>query len=152
MIRLAAAAFFVLAGGAHAAPAGETMRDAQVTVQQRIIVRVPTRPDRGVPAPGPTMEWRESEGPSCLQADQIATAKIGDRSIDFILRDQRRVRARLARRCDGLNYYRGFYLDRATDGRICAGRDSIRSRMGGQCGISEFRTLRPGPPPQRPRR
>jgi len=150
MISLAAAALFVL-GGPQDELSSQPDRYAQVNVQQRIIVRVPSRPVGAVP-PRPMREWREGPGPSCVPANQIAGANIGDQSIDFILRDNRRVRARLNRRCDGLNYYRGFYLDRPGDGRICAERDVIRSRMGGQCDISEFRMLRPQAPPRRPRR
>jgi hypothetical protein len=76
---------------------------------------------------------------------QIGAANIGDRSIDFIMRDNRRIRARLGRRCEGLNYYRGFYLDQPSDGRICAERDVIRSRMGGECDIREFKLLQREP-------
>ncbi len=152
MIRLAAAAFLLLAGTTHDQPQGDRQHLAQVTVQQRIIVRVPSRPSGGVAASSPNLQWREAAGPRCLQASQIASANIGDRSIDFILHDNRRVRARLGRRCDGLNYYRGFYLDQPRDGRICAERDVIRSRMGGQCDISEFRTLQPAAAARRPRR
>lgn len=143
MIRLAAAALFVLAAGAQ----DEPLHLAQTIVEQRIIVRVPSRPaGRGVAASSRATDWRESDGPRCLQADQIASANIAATSIDFILRDNRRVRAHLGRRCEALNYYRGFYLNRPPDGRICAGRDSIRSRMGGVCDIAEFRTLQPAVP------
>lgn len=151
MIRLAAAALLSLAGVAQDSSPGSAERYAQLSVQQRIVVRVPSRAEGGVPAAAPMTQWREAGGPRCLQTSQIAAATIGDRSIDFILRDNRRVRARLGQRCQGLHYYRGFYLDRPRDGRICAERDVIRSRMGGQCDIAAFRTLQPATPSRRPR-
>lgn len=64
-------------------------------------------------------------------------------SVDLILRDNSRVRARLDRRCPALDYYRGFYIDTTADGRICADRDTIRSRAGGECRIDQFRRLSP---------
>ena len=148
MIRLAAAALLLLAGGAQDQAIGQAAHWAQLTVQERIIIRVPSRPRAGAAAASPVTQWRETGAPRCLQAGQIAAANIGDRSIDFIMRDNSRVRARLGRRCEGLNYYRGFYLDQPRDGRICAERDVIRSRMGGQCDITEFRTLQPPSAPR----
>lgn len=152
MIRLAAAFLLSLVGAAQDQWPGAGDRYAQLTGPQRIIVRVPSRPvGGGVRAAAPMTEWREADGPRCLQTSQIAAATIGERSIDFILRDNRRVRARLGQRCQGLHYYRGFYLDRPRDGRICAERDVIRSRMGGQCDIAAFRTLQPAAASRRPR-
>lgn len=150
IFRLSAAATLLMAGMVQGQPPEASPRVlgerlAQLGAQQRIIVRVPSRRTGGAAGAAPTAQWRERDGPACLQTRDIAAANIGDRSIDFILRDNRRVRALLGRRCEGLNYYRGFYLDRPRDGRICAERDVIRSRMGGQCDIAEFRTLQPAP-------
>ena len=70
----------------------------------------------------------------------------GANTVDLLMRDNRRVRAHLGRRCAGLDYYSGLYVDANPDGQICAGRDAIRSRMGGQCGIVQFRQLQPARP------
>ena len=48
----------------------------------------------------------------------------------------------LERRCPALDYYNGFYMSATPDGLICADRDSIRARTGGECRIDSFRTLR----------
>lgn len=112
----------------------------QVTVQQ-IIIRVPRRDER-VPAMS-NMGWRESSGPRCISARQIAGAMPSPNNVDLLMRDNSRIRARLGGRCTGLDYYRGLYVDANPDGRLCAGRDEIRSRMGGRCDIVQFRTLRP---------
>ena len=68
---------------------------------------------------------------------------LGQDSVDLILRDSSRIRAHLERRCPALDYYYGFYVSATPDGMICADRDSIRSRVGGECQIDQFRSLRP---------
>jgi hypothetical protein len=143
MIRVAAAALALLAG-TQDQPSPEPLGAAiQIVVRQQIIIRVPQHPN-GVPASAmaPT-RWREAAGPRCLQANHILAATPSQSNVDFIMRDNSRVRARLGRRCAGLDYYRGFYVDATPDGRICAERDTLRSRMGGQCDIAEFRALQP---------
>ena len=112
----------------------------QVTVQQ-IVIRVPRRDER-VPAMS-NMSWREGNGPRCVPARQIAGAMPTANSVDLLMRDNSRIRARLGQRCMALDYYRGLYVNANADGQLCAGRDVIRSRMGGQCDIVQFRTLRP---------
>ena len=66
----------------------------------------------------------------------------GRSSVDFVLRDRRRVRAELDSDCPALDFYGGFYVQ-PDDDRICARRDVIRSRMGGICRIERFRRLVP---------
>ena len=110
-----------------------------MTVEQRLIVRVPVRPN----AKG-RLRWEESDyGPKCLPITALAGASLaGNDGIDFVLRGRQRVRAKLDDDCDGLDFWDGFYLQ-PEDRRICAGRDAIRSRAGGVCGISRFRMLVP---------
>ena len=60
---------------------------------------------------------------------------------DALYQAQKAIRARLERRCPALDYYYGFYVNMTEDGRICAERDAIRSRAGGECRIEDFRTL-----------
>jgi len=114
------------------------------TVQQQIIIRVPRRPvTRGAPAAAP-VRWRESRGPRCIEARQVVGAgHLGETSVDLVLRNTNWIRVQLSRRCPALDFYRGFYVNTEGDGRICADRDTIRSRAGGECAIEQFRTLRP---------
>jgi hypothetical protein len=140
LILAGAAALLLLAfGGAQQEPrAGRN-----VTVRhQQIIIRMP-RPGAAAAATAPgLLRWREGRGMRCIPVRSLAGATLlGQNSVDLILHDNRRVRARLERRCPALDYYRGFYIDTTADGRICAGRDFIRSRAGGECQIDEFRTL-----------
>ena len=53
---------------------------------------------------------------------------------------RKRVRASFDTRCPALDFYGGFYLNTG-DGKVCAGRDMIRSRLGSSCVIDEFHRL-----------
>ncbi|MEA3017550.1 MAG: hypothetical protein QOI38_2272 [Sphingomonadales bacterium] len=130
------------AGGGEPENKGERTVYAQLRVRQQIILRVPQHMRPAQPAGSTLVRWREGRGPRCLSAQSVigATA-LGRNSVDLLLRDNSRVRVQLESSCPGLDFYRGFYVNGNPDGRICADRDSIRSRMGGQCGIDQFRTL-----------
>lgn len=144
MIRwpLALAPALLLGAAAPAAPEDRPLQFAQVIVREQIVVRVPMRLREAPAAAAPT-RWRESRGPKCVAARSIAGATLlSEHSVDLILRDRSRVRARLSSRCPALAYYRGFYVRPTEDGMICAERDTIRSRMGGQCEIERFRALK----------
>jgi hypothetical protein len=116
--------------------------DGQITTMtfhERIIVRVPRlgRP----PAP---VAWKEKHGPRCIVASDLAGALVSaPGAVDLVLAGNRRVRARLDGTCEPLDFYSGFYLKPAADGKVCAGRDVIRSRSGSSCQIDEFRLLKP---------
>ena len=143
MIFAGTAAWLMLVfGGANDAPPEAGSVYAQVVVRQQIIVRVP-RPVRGAPM-SPAVQWRESRGPRCIAARSVAgAALLGQNSVDLVLHDRSRLRVRLENGCGGIDFYQGFYVNGTADGMICADRDSVRSRMGGQCGIDQFRTLTP---------
>ena len=89
-------------------------------------------------------EWKEGKGPKCVPARAIAGATlVGRSSVDLILRNRQRVRAKLESSCPALDYYYGFYITPNPDGMVCEDRDNIRSRMGGACEIDRFRSLEP---------
>lgn len=113
-------------------------------VEQRIIIRIPLRRPLRQPRSRaqPALVWRETEAASCQPAQQIAQARFTRPGIiDFLMRDRRVVRARLDNDCVNLGYYSSFYLVPGDDGRVCVDRDLVQSRAGGQCAISDFRTL-----------
>ncbi len=149
MIEWSAAALMAAALG-QAAPDGAPsaiapMQFAQVTVRQQILVRIPirARPTAAAVARESRVEWKEKGGPRCVPARHIVAATaFTPKSVDLILRDRSRMRARLERSCPALDYYFGFYVRPNADGMICADRDAIRSRVGGECGIDRFRTLK----------
>lgn len=112
---------------------------SRVTIEQTTIFRIPVRPHSAAPL----IEWQESKGPKCVPAGAIAGAMLSGRgTIDFVMRDRQRLRARVDSDCAALDFYTGFYVQ-PEDERLCANRDEIRSRMGASCRIEKFRTLTP---------
>ncbi len=133
---------FVMAGIAGGPVAIETpsLQLAQVMVRERVIVRIPTRP---IPERR-AMRWREKAGPKCMPLQGVAGAALIDsETVDFILQGGLRLRAQLEDSCPALDYYNGFYLRPGEDGLICADRDAIHARSGGECEIKRFRKLVP---------
>ncbi|SEM82436.1 hypothetical protein SAMN05192583_1374 [Sphingomonas gellani] len=117
---------------------------AQMTIRERIIVRVPRMTARAAPALPTPMRWKEKGGPKCVVAGDLAGALVTEPdSVDLVLNGGERVRARLDGRCRSLDFYSGFYLKPSADGKVCADRDSLRLRSGASCGIAKFRTLKP---------
>jgi hypothetical protein len=143
MIYWGAALLLMALGAPQEEAAPEPVRYAQLTVRQQIIVRMPAGPQASAALASP-VEWKEGKGVKCIAASQVvgATAPARD-SVDLILRDRSRVRAKLENSCPALDYYNGFYISPNEDGNICADRQAIRSRMGGECEIDAFRTLTP---------
>lgn len=112
-------------------------RVTSLVVQGQQIIRVPVRPPPG------RFQWEERGGPRCVVAGAIRGAfSAGTDHVDLVTVRGRRVRAKLEDDCPALDFYEGFYLN-PEDHRICAGRDSIRSRIGGSCRIESFRMLVP---------
>ena len=103
-------------------------------------------PDR-VPVVRPhiawTVRWVEKKGPKCIRGTSVVAAALADEnSIDFLMRDRRRIRAKMDSDCPALDFYGGFYLQ-PEDDRICARREEIRNRMGASCRIDRFRVMVP---------
>jgi hypothetical protein len=143
MIRTGAAVLLLLlSASAEQAPPRPRAEGGLIVRQRQIIIRVPSGIRQVAPAGASLIKWREGRGPDCISATRLMGATLlRQNSVDLILRDNSRVRARLQRRCPALDYYRGFYINATEDGRICADRDSIHSRAGGECQIDSFRAL-----------
>jgi hypothetical protein len=128
----------LLAGSGGSSAPEESVR--VTTIEERRIIRVPVarRPRQRL-----NIRWEEEKGPKCIPADSLARAFLSSPdSIDILLRSRQVIRAKLDSDCDGLDFYGGFYIQ-PEDRRICAKRDTIRSRVGGSCRIERFRTLVP---------
>jgi len=122
-------------------PNAAVLRYAQISIRERVIVRVPVRPS----APAPQIVWQEKKGPRCIAMKDLAAAAITQSaSVDLVLRGGGgRVRAQLESACPALEYYSGFYIAPTEDGMVCADRDAIHTRAGGECQIERFRKLVP---------
>jgi hypothetical protein len=110
----------------------------RVVINEELVISIPIRP-----RPPQRIDWSEKKGPKCIPVERIAGAMwSGPTSIDFVLRDRSRIRALMDDECPALDFYRGFYLQ-PDDARICAKRETIRSRIGGTCRIERFKRLVP---------
>lgn len=125
------------------APASEPVELAQLSIEQRVIIRVPMAPPprAAVPSP-PPLRWEEKKGPRCIAIRSIRAAAVdARRGIDIILHNNHRYRARLERSCPPAGFYSGFYIEPPADKSLCAGRDIVRSRSGMICEITSFKEL-----------
>ena len=112
---------------------------AGLLIQERVVVRVPARAATIAPA---RIKWKEKRGPRCVPMASVGGAAVIERdSVDLMLKGGQRVRARFKSSCPALDYYSGFYIMPSADAQICADRDSIHTRAGGECQITRFRKL-----------
>lgn len=101
--------------------------------------RVPVRP--GGPALAEIARPKAPRGGRrrCIAIDTIAAAQLfGDRAIELTLKGGKRWRLYLAQECPALSFYQGFYYQQSQAGRLCAGRDVIGARSGGECAIASI--------------
>lgn len=105
------------------------------------LMKVPVKPM----SPSNEEEWvpgRAKRG-ACVDASRIAGAEVMDqRTVDIVLRGGERWRLRLDRECSHLTFYGGFYYSQAQSGQICAGRDRIIGRAGGDCRVQAVMPLK----------
>ena len=131
-------------GGAPPPPVrpGYRVEMSEIIVRSHVVIRVRTAPV--IPARSLQSMFREKKGPHCVaMADLVGAAVIAPHSVDLALKNGMRVRARFDASCPGLDYYSGFYVVPTADAKICAGRDAVRDRAGGECAVDKLRELVP---------
>lgn len=93
---------------------------------------IPVEPPGIEPTPEPA---RQRPSP-CVKTDSIAGATMrGDRTIELLLANGARRHLHFAADCPFPGFWGGFYYRMTEERRLCAGRDAILSRAGGQCAI-----------------
>lgn len=130
-----------------AAPDQPRWDEAARALQQRATVHVPR-----VSVSSTTIILRETrrvrvvekKTDDCVKVETLAgfTVNRSD-SVDLMLRDGKMVRAKMGEDCPALGFYQGFYVKTTKDKKICAKRDSFRSRSGRSCPVEAFRALVP---------
>lgn len=128
-----------------AVPSAEPVQWAQLTIEQRVILRVPVARGAHAPARMPVRKddvWDEKKGPRCvaLRSIQASTIVVMD-GVDLILADKHRYRAKLEKGCQSTGFYTGFYVEPDDDGSLCSGRDKLQARSGVSCMIDSIRRL-----------
>ncbi len=136
-------AFALLAAASTVAPTVYGTEFAQLTIQQRVVVRVPLAPIREA-APQVPLRWVEKKGPKCVGLGNLSGFVVrGPQVVDLFMRGGARVRTRLEKQCTGVDLGYGFYVKPNADGRICADRDTLHARTGGKCEVERFTSLVP---------
>lgn len=122
----------------------------QVRIEQHVIIRItPGDPallrDLPLPEPQPAPEhMRERRIPPCMPVTMIAGVRpLASNRLLLFLRNRRLIAADLSRNCPARDFYLGFYISPTSDGQLCVGRDTIHSRAGTSCTISQVRELIP---------
>jgi hypothetical protein len=121
----------------------------QVRIEQRVTIRITPRPS----APQPNMlvelptrplpqRLIERDFGNCLSIAGIAGVEVSNTNrLILYMRDHRVLSAGLERACNARDYYSGFYVERNSDGQICIKRDSLLSRSGASCKLSQIKQL-----------
>ncbi|MCW2388423.1 hypothetical protein M2333_001469 [Sphingobium sp. B11D3B] len=124
----------------------EQVQLAQLSIEQRVIIRIPTMPAQprtAAPAP-PVIQWKEGRGPRCLPLNLIRAAVVTHADgVTMVVSNTERYRAHLGRACRAADFYSGFYISPDKDGVLCAGRDMLHARNGSACEIERFSRLTP---------
>ena len=138
------------ASEADRGPGGQTrsrqqpIQLAQLSIEQRVIIRIPTMPPRSAPdaAPAAPLRWNESRGPRCLPLNLIRAAVVtNEAGVTMVVSRTERYLAHVGRACRAADFYAGFYISPNKDGVLCAGRDTLHARNGSACDIERFTRL-----------
>lgn len=102
--------------------------------------RVPLAPGTPVDTrPQPPKEGRTA----CISVKAVAGAQLfGDSAIELTMKNGKRYRMFFASECPALTFYQGFYYRRQKAGQLCAGRDVVGARSGGECPIASIIPVR----------
>lgn len=120
----------------------------QVRIERRIILRVsparvPIMQRLTAQSSAPQRQTRvvERKFGKCVAASTIAgVADRGDRLLMY-LRDRRVLSARLEKGCSPRDFYQGFYMEPAEDGKLCVDRGRLMSRTGAKCQVARLHQL-----------
>lgn len=123
----------------------------QVRIEQRMIIRIaPRMPGQmfamppGPPPQQQPLRFYERKTDKCLPVANIAGVQIESQGrLVLVTRTRKLIGASLDKSCHARDFYSGFYVERSTDGQLCAGRDTIHSRAGANCAITKMRELVP---------
>jgi hypothetical protein len=124
---------------------------SQVRIEQHMTIRIAPQSRPVTLPPRFMLDMQQREAPPrfvernigrCVSVANISGVQPdeGSRLILF-LRDRRMISAMLDRACRARDFYSGFYVERASDGRICVDRDTLLSRSGANCKLTRIRQL-----------
>ena len=110
-------------------------------VERIIVVPAPT-PVKLTPLPRPLPP--PAGRANCVDVRRVKAAQVfGDHAVEVTLAGGKRWMLYFAQQCPTLSFYDGFYYRVAEQGRLCAGRDAVIARSGGECAIASIMALKP---------
>jgi hypothetical protein len=126
----------------------EMRADWQARVEQRVIIRIPSRASSPVSTPSSgsqkPAQYKEVKIGKCLMMDRLIASRPGPKnSLELATRDGIFIRAYLDDSCFAREFYAGAYMERPADGKLCVKRDFVHARTGAKCEINKFRVLQP---------
>ena len=146
---LRAAAVAVVVGSIPAPGAAKFLWFGKKPVARVAVVAAPQAMPLAALRPEPPREGRVA----CVDIHRVAGAQVfGDHAVELTLQGGARWRMYFARECPTLSFYEGFYYRRAEAGKLCAGRDAVIVRAGGECAIASIMAVPRAPRPGRRRR
>jgi hypothetical protein len=120
----------------------------QVRIEQHVIIRITPSPPsvrREMFAPPPQLDghsYKEKKFDDCVAIDDIAgITPMSPNRLVLFMRGHKMLSAALERACDPDAFYLGAYVDRNPDGKLCTGRDTLRSRTGATCRLAKISRL-----------
>lgn len=126
---------------ANLAGMSRTVELAQLSIEQRVIIRIPSMPPPE-DTPRTVLRWKESKGPRCVPLNLVRAATVnGNSGVTLVVGRAERYLAHVSRACRPADFYAGFYISPNKDGVICAGRDTLHARNGSACEIEKFSRL-----------
>lgn len=125
----------------------------QVRTRERVMIRITpfsrTAPPPTVVVPQVEVQRRdaESDGERCIPLGDVVGVRLGQGSELLLhMRDRRVFGTQLERTCQVSSFYSGFYVERPSDGMLCAGREALHARSGGDCLMGTFHEMENGKP------
>jgi len=121
----------------------------QIRIDRRVVVRIsPQRQGNRqnllatLPQRALNSRFEERETGQCLPVAGIAGVQTGSGNrLLLFMRDSKIMSLNLEKACRARDFYSGFYVERAEDGKLCIERDKLQSRNGAKCEISRLRQL-----------
>jgi hypothetical protein len=148
-----ASSLLLLVAAPAAAPAGAPdwnmvsfrLQQQDQEQRQRVTIQVPrvTITSSATIVVRRSVRLIEKKSKDCVKVQDISgfAGVNTQESVDLVLRDGSLLRAKLGRNCPALGFYNGFYVKTNKDQKICAGRDSIRTRAGRSCDVEALKML-----------
>jgi len=129
--------------------ARRTPEQAQVRIEQRVIIRITPGPPQArdrllsdLPRRPMPQRFQEEKIKDCVPVGAIVGVQpANENRLLLFMRDQRILTAALEKACNAHDFYSGFYIERSEDGKLCTGRDHLQSRAGSRCKVEQFNRL-----------